>query len=92
MSTAGVFTPLSGGSRGCGTIRSAEKMRLQKLIPVVERLTAQLHQPLDFGCPSLVVNTDDGYQPALESIIAQIDDLYSRPDIHDLDRASHLAE
>jgi hypothetical protein len=67
-------------------------MRLQKLIPVVERLTSELHEPLNFGCPSFVVNTDDGYQPTLEVIIAQIDHLYSRPDIHDLDRASHFAE
>jgi len=63
------------------------EMRLKKLIPVVEQLTSDLNEPLDFGCPSVVVNTDDGYQPTLETIIAQIDDLYSRPDIHDLDRA-----
>ena len=63
------------------------EMRLQKLIPVVERLTADLNEPLDFGCPSVVVNTDSGYEPTLETIIAQIDNLYSRPGIHDLDRA-----
>jgi hypothetical protein len=63
------------------------EMRLKKLIPVVEQLTSDLNETLDFGCPSVVVNTDDGYQPTLETIIAQIDDLYSRPDIHDLDRA-----
>jgi hypothetical protein len=68
------------------------EMRLQKLIPVVERLTSELHEPLDFGCPSVVVDTDNRYQPTLEAIIARIDDLYGRPDIHDLDRASHLAE
>ena len=66
--------------------RSALRRRLQKLIPVVERLTSELDEPLDLGFPVLV-NTDNGYQPTLESIIAQIDDLYSRPDIHDLDRA-----
>jgi hypothetical protein len=68
------------------------EMRLQKLIPVVERLTSELNEPLDFGCPSVVVNTDDGYQPTLGAIIVQIDDLYSRPNNHDLDRASHLDE
>ena len=68
------------------------EMRLQKLIPVVERLTSELNEPLDFGCPSVVVNTDEGYQPTLEVITAQIDDLYSRPDFHDLDGLSHLAE
>jgi hypothetical protein len=72
--------PLCGGTR------------LQKLIPVVERLASQLQEPLDFGCPSVVVNTDDGYQPTLDAIVTRIDHLYSRPDIHDLDRASQLAE
>lgn len=62
-------------------------VRLQKLIPVVERLNSQLHEPLNFDCPSLVLNTDNGYQPTLEEIITRIDDLYSRPDVHDLDRA-----
>jgi hypothetical protein len=66
--------------------------RLMKLIPVVEQLNSDLHNPLDFGCPSIVVNTDDGYQPALEAIIAQIDTLYSRPTIHDLDSASYVSE
>ncbi len=68
------------------------EMRPQKLVAVVERLNSELHEPLDFDCPSVVVNTDDGYQPTLEALIAQIDDLYGRPDIHDLDRASDMAE
>ncbi len=68
------------------------EMRLQKLVPVVECLNSELYEPLDFDCPSIVVNTDNGYQPTLEALIAQIDDLYGRPDIHDLDRASHTAE
>jgi chloramphenicol 3-O-phosphotransferase len=67
-------------------------LRRNRLVPVVERLTSQLHEPLDFDCPSVVVNTDNGYQPTLEEVITQIDDLYSRPDVHDLDRASELAE
>jgi hypothetical protein len=41
--------------------------RLQKLVPVVERLNSELHEPLDFGCPSVVVNTDNGYQPTLDA-------------------------
>ncbi|HXN61857.1 MAG TPA: hypothetical protein VN886_15530 [Acidimicrobiales bacterium] len=68
------------------------EMFLKKLIPIVERLHSELYEPLDFDCPSFVVNTDNGYQPTLEAVIAQIDDLYSRPDIHDLDRALHLPE
>ncbi len=66
--------------------------RLEKLVPVVERLNSELHEPLDFDCPSIVVNTDNGYRPTLEAIIARIDDFYSRPDIHDLDRGSHSTE
>ena len=57
---------------------------------VVEQLNCDLQNPLNFDCPSIVVNTDNGYQPALEAIIAQIDSLYSRPSIHDLDRASYV--
>ncbi len=68
------------------------EMRLKKLVPVVQRLNAVLHDPLDFDCPSVVVNTDNGYEPTLEVVVAQINDLYSRPDIHDLDRPSHLAD
>ena len=67
-------------------------MRRKKLAPVVERLNSELHEPLDFDCPSVVVNTDNGYQPTLEAVIDQIDDFYGRPDIHDLDRAAHWAE
>lgn len=61
--------------------------RLKKLTPIVARLNSELFEPLDFDCPSIVVNTDNGYQPTLEAVIAQIDDLYSRPGIHDLDEA-----
>jgi hypothetical protein len=56
--------------------------------PVVERLIAGLDEPLEFCCPTVVVNTDNGYQPTLEAVISQIDTLYSRQDVHDLDRPS----
>jgi len=65
------------------------EMRLKKLVPVVERLNSELQKPLDFDCPSIVVDNDNGYQPTQAAVIAQIDDLYGRPDIHDLDRPSH---
>ena len=68
------------------------EMRLKKLVPVVDRLNSELYEPLDFDCPAIVVNTDNGYQPTVEAVIAQIDDLYSRPDVHDLDRATHSPE
>jgi hypothetical protein len=34
------------------------------------------------------VDTDDGYAPSLQAVIAEIDALYSRPEMHDLDRSS----
>ena len=68
------------------------ELRLKKLVPIVERLNSELYESLDFDCASVVVNTDDGYQPTLEAVIAEIDDLYSRPSIHELDETSHLAE
>jgi hypothetical protein len=68
------------GDRLCGAAR------LGKLVPVVEQLTDDLAEPLDFGCPTFSVNTDDGYQPGLKELVAEIDHLYSRPEIHELDR------
>ncbi len=62
--------------------------RLNTLIPLVNRLNEELAEPLDFGCPVFIVDTDDGYRPslALEVLVSQIDSIYSRPLIHDLDR------
>ena len=59
--------------------------RLRSLLPVIDRLDAELVEPLDFGCPTIVVRTDDGYDPPLQEIVATIDALYSRPLVHDLD-------
>jgi hypothetical protein len=59
--------------------------RLAKLIPIVERLTDELREPLDFECLTFRVNTDDGYQPTLEELVAEIDAAYSRPTVHELD-------
>ncbi len=63
------------------------EVRLRALLPLAERLQTELRDPLDLACPLIVVDTDDGYEPALESVIRRIDDLYSRPQIHDLDRS-----
>ncbi len=60
--------------------------RLRTLLRLAERLQGDLRQPLDLGCPLIVVDTDDGYEPALEAVIRRIDELYSRPDFHELDR------
>jgi hypothetical protein len=62
--------------------------RLTKLEPVINRLNVELSSPLNFDCPTFVVNTDEGYQPGLEVLIAEIDALYGRPQIHELDRPS----
>lgn len=65
----------------CGPIR------LDTLLPVVGRLDDELADPLDFACPVIVVRTDNGYEPPLETITSIIDALYSRPRVHDLDQA-----
>jgi hypothetical protein len=59
--------------------------RLSKLMPVVQRLTVALSEPLDFRCQTFRVNTDDGYRPTLEALVAEIDADYSRPMMHELD-------
>jgi hypothetical protein len=61
--------------------------RLRSLLPVIDRLDHELVEPLDFDCPTIVVRTDDGYDPPLEEVVATIDALYSRPLVHDLDKA-----
>lgn len=61
------------------------EIRLNKLTPLVKRLDEELTEPLDFGCPVLIVDTDNGYRPSLETLVAEIDSVYSRPLIHDLD-------
>ena len=60
--------------------------RLSKLMPVIERLNVELAEPLNFGCPTFVVSTDDGYQPTLQRLVAEIDAIYSSPKTHELDR------
>ena len=60
--------------------------RLRKLLPLAERLQSDLYEPLTLDCPLIVVDTDDGYTPPLQIVLDQIDEIYSRPLIHDLDR------
>lgn len=63
-------------------------LRLRKLMPVVERLNTQLEEPLNFGCPTFVVDTDEGYRPTLEDLVVEVDAIYGRPNIHELDDPS----
>jgi hypothetical protein len=65
--------------------------RLGKLLPLAVELQSELSEPLAFGCPCIVVNSDDGYRPALQSVVTQIDAMYGRPLIHDLDRSGSPA-
>ena len=37
--------------------------RLAKLEPLVRQLQLDLAEPLDFGCPTMVVSTLNGYRP-----------------------------
>ncbi len=60
--------------------------RLGKLLPLIERLDHELADPLDFDCPVIAVRTDDGCDPPLETVTSTIDALYSRPQVHDLDK------
>ncbi len=80
----------------CATERFAERMRqdplcgddrLRQLLPIAETLQAELYEPLELSCPVVIVVTDSGYVPSLGSVISDIDHLYSRPSVHDLDRA-----
>ena len=61
--------------------------RLRKLLAVAATLQAALYEPLELSCPVVIVDTDTGYVPSLEKVISEIDHLYSRPAVHDLDRA-----
>jgi hypothetical protein len=55
---------------------------------LAERLHSDLYEPLALDCPLIVVDTDDGYAPPLQNVIDRIDEIYSRPLIHDLDRSA----
>ncbi len=59
--------------------------RLGKLLPLAHKLQEELVDPLDFRCPTITVDTTDGYRPGLESIAAWVDGLYRRPAFHDID-------
>lgn len=60
--------------------------RLRTLLPLAAALQSDLTEPLAFGCPCIVVDTDEGYDPPLEAVVDQIDGTYTRPLVHDLDR------
>ena len=46
--------------------------RVDSLVPYVEELNAQLYEPLDLGCPRIIVDTTDGFAPGIEEIAAEI--------------------
>lgn len=62
------------------------EQRLGKLLPRVNQLQAELAEPLELSCHTIVVDTDDGYAPTLDAVTAEIDATYGRPKIHELDR------
>ncbi len=59
--------------------------RLDSLRPAINKLQDELFEPLDFGCPTILVDTHDGYNPSLTKIVDRIDQLYGRPTIHEID-------
>jgi chloramphenicol 3-O-phosphotransferase len=64
--------------------------RLHELLPLARRLQSELAEPLELACPLIEVNTDEGYRPAIVDIVGEIDTLYGRPTVHDLDRPHPL--
>ena len=46
--------------------------RVDALLPQVVGLNARLAEPLDLGCPCIVVDTADGYAPSIAEIAAVI--------------------
>jgi predicted kinase len=50
--------------------------RVDALMPWVLQLQAQLFEPLDLGCPCVVVDTTNGYVPAIDEIAAEISRQY----------------
>jgi hypothetical protein len=60
--------------------------RLDRLLALAARYEQELYEPLDFGCPTIVVDTTDGYSPQVLDIVAKIDGHYDRPAFHELDR------
>jgi predicted kinase len=60
--------------------------RLRSLLPLVATLQSDLTEPLAFGCPCIVVDTDAGYDPTVQDVVDRIDAAYGRPPLHDLDR------
>jgi hypothetical protein len=63
------------------------EQRLDALRPVVLRLQAELSDPLELGCPTIVVDTTDGYRPGVDRMISQINELHGPATVHDLDTA-----
>jgi predicted kinase len=47
--------------------------RVDALLPYVEDLQSQLFEPLDLGCPCILVDTTDGFVPDIEQIAAEIE-------------------
>jgi predicted kinase len=46
--------------------------RVDALLPQVAALAAVLVEPLDLGCPWIVVDTTDGYVPSIEEVVTEL--------------------
>lgn len=60
--------------------------RLAKLEPLVRQLQLDLAEPLDFGCPTIVVSTLNGCRPTVNDIAATINESSGYPATHELDK------
>ena len=61
--------------------------RLAKLATLVKRLQQELAEPLDFGCPTMVVSTLNGHRPTVNDIAAIINETTATT-IHELDKVA----
>lgn len=52
--------------------------RVPQLLPTIRWLQESLVEPLELGCETLVVDTDDGYRPSLDVIVARLHDIVGR--------------
>jgi predicted kinase len=53
-------------------IKGATDVRLASLMARVESIQDRVTEPLSLGCPSIAIDTTDGYDPPLDQLIAAV--------------------
>ena len=49
-----------------------QRRHMDELLPLVTVLAVQLRDPLELDCPTLEVDTTNGYQPGIENLAEAI--------------------